>query len=368
MGHGEVGPEEPGRLERLPDFFRGAAGHDRGEGPHRDVAGRPNRRSRTSTPRWSPSAPRAASASPNFPAGGAAGTPAPTRRSGTGSSECPFKMQGVAWSAVTASRVVAQSAPGDERTEERPVEGLDDVALRPGVPVVPGLVRAFQVDVDERGLLERREGHPGPLGERGVPVPSHRTHEPVPELEAAGDAPFDGHLGHGDPLDRIPLAERGGGRAGNSPGVPDEEAVRHLLPGDCPAGVDRVGGEDRRRAGEEPLDGGRGPFGPAGSSLERPDRQRAGVGHPPGLAHPPDLLVERVGVRHRGRERPPVGGMEPQDPAVAHRRPHLGPDPLVGEEVGAAQGVGERAGLLGGQRAADAGVDDRLPFRPRWRN
>src|SRR5579859_3205661 len=108
----EVLSEQAPAAQASPDRFRPDGGSDDDPAPHLVGPVGPPAQSRASTsrPKIVPS-PSVGAASPNLGDPSEAATPTPTSTNGTGSSEWRLRIAGVAWSAVTASLVVAQSSP-----------------------------------------------------------------------------------------------------------------------------------------------------------------------------------------------------------------------------------------------------------------
>src|SRR5208283_5022269 len=109
----EVRPE-PSGVHKVPsDLLPPGSGHEETRGDHFAEVGGWKRRRSTSAPVQVPREPWNAAVSPNFagPPLPTAVTPAPESSNGTGSSEWPLRMHGVAWSAVTANRTRERSRP-----------------------------------------------------------------------------------------------------------------------------------------------------------------------------------------------------------------------------------------------------------------
>ena len=118
-------------------------------------------------------------------------------------------MHGVAWSAVTPTRV-RRGQPFQERSKERSVDRLDDLLLERGVPVVTGLSRPFQMDVNEREPTEELSRYSCSLPVAHLAVRPHGADVAVLQVEHAGDPPLDRHLGQRRSADPVLLLERGG--------------------------------------------------------------------------------------------------------------------------------------------------------------
>ena len=78
----------------------------------------------------------------------------------------------MAWSAVTPTGYGRRQVL-EERPKERPIDGLDNLLLEHRVPVMTGLVRPFQMDVNERETAEKLSRHSSSLSVARVAVGSH---------------------------------------------------------------------------------------------------------------------------------------------------------------------------------------------------
>ena len=61
----------------------------------------------------------------------------------------------------------------EEGAKERPIDGLDDLLLEHRVPVMTGLVRPFEMDVNEWETSEKLSRHSSSLSVARVTVGSH---------------------------------------------------------------------------------------------------------------------------------------------------------------------------------------------------